>query len=133
MSETQGITIYSIPNCMGCKMTAAALEKAGVRFSMVDLTTLPPEVIAAFKAEGFMQAPIVQTGQGEQWSGFRPDKIKQAVETMPASMVEDALAAIHEARSGKPQPNHTKPTTTPPDPTRSDGGQHRSGHRPPRR
>lgn len=102
MTDTEVLTIYSAPNCMGCKMTARALQKAGVKFKLVDLTTLSPEAIEAFKADGLMQAPIVRTGEGDQWSGFRPDKIKQTVETMPADQVDEALAKIYEERFGKP-------------------------------
>lgn len=109
MTDTEVITIYSAPNCMGCKMTARALQKAGVKFKLVDLTTLSPEAIEAFKAEGLMQAPIVRTGEGDQWSGFRPDKIKQTVETMPADQVDEALAKIDEERFGKPM-DTAKPT-----------------------
>lgn len=91
-------------------MTARALQKAGVRFNVVDLTTLAPEAIEAFKADGLMQAPIVRTGEGDQWSGFRPDKIKQTVETMPADQVDETLAKIYEEKFGKPmdKPNPTQ-------------------------
>lgn len=109
MTDTEVLTIYSAPNCMGCKMTARALQKAGVKFKLVDLTTLSPEAIEAFKADGLMQAPIVRTGEGDQWSGFRPDKIKQTVETMPADQVDEALAKIYEERFGKPM-DTAKPT-----------------------
>lgn len=109
MTDTEVLTIYSAPNCMGCKMTARALQKAGGKFKLVDLTTLSPEAIEAFKAEGLMQAPIVRTGEGDQWSGFRPDKIKQTVETMPADQVDEALAKIYEERFGKPM-DTAKPT-----------------------
>ena len=112
MTDAEVLTIYSAPNCMGCKMTARALQKAGVKFKLVDLTTLSPEAIEAFKAEGLMQAPIVRTGEGDQWSGFRPDKIKQTVETMPAEQVDEALAKIYEERFGKPmdKPNPKQET-----------------------
>lgn len=111
------LTIYSLPNCMGCKMTARALEKAGVKFKIVDLTTLAPEAIEAFKADGLMQAPIVKTSEGESWSGFRPDKIKTATEKMPAAEVEEALANIYEARTGKPlnKPEPEKPNADRPE------------------
>ena len=33
-----------------------------------------PEPVEQFKAEGLMQAPIVEAN-GERWSGFRPDKL----------------------------------------------------------
>ena len=109
MTDTEVLTIYSAPNCMGCKMTARALQKAGVKFKLVDLSSLSPEAIEAFKAEGLMQAPIVRTGEGDHWSGFRPDKIKQTVETMPADQVDEALAKIYEERFGKPM-DTAKPT-----------------------
>lgn len=69
------ITIYSLPDCMACKATARVLEKAGILFEVVDLSGAP-EALEAFKAQGLMQAPVVQTPDGQQWSGFRPDRIK---------------------------------------------------------
>ena len=73
------ITIYSLPNCMACKMTAKQLEKAGLDIEVVDLAQAP-EALEAFKAQGIKQAPVVQTPQGEQWSGLRTDKIKQTIQ-----------------------------------------------------
>lgn len=76
-SEEVKLTVYSADNCMACKATVRALKQAGLDFSVIDLATLPPEQIQVFKDQGLLQAPIVQSPTGEQWAGFRPDKIKE--------------------------------------------------------
>ncbi len=77
------LTIYSKERCVQCVATYRALGKAGIdSYNIVDLSDVPNK-IEEFKAEGLLQAPIVDTGQ-ERWSGFRPDKIKeyaQSIET----------------------------------------------------
>lgn len=66
-------TVYTLPGCSQCRMTAKALTSAGVDFTTVDLTTVP-EKGDALREAGYMQAPIVETDT-DTWTGFRPDKI----------------------------------------------------------
>ncbi|MDO5663173.1 MAG: glutaredoxin-like protein NrdH [Brachybacterium sp.] len=68
------ITVYSKPMCVQCDATKRALNKAGVDYALVDLTE-DAEALATVKALGYMQAPVVITGD-DHWAGFRPDKIK---------------------------------------------------------
>lgn len=69
------ITVYSKENCVQCDATYRALGKRALEYTVVMLEDRP-ELVEQFMEEGFMQAPIVDTGT-EKWSGFRPDKIKE--------------------------------------------------------
>lgn len=68
------ITVYSKPSCVQCDATYRALNKQGLEYDVVDITT-DPEALESVKALGYQQAPVVFAG-GDHWSGFRPDKIK---------------------------------------------------------
>ncbi|WP_127125337.1 glutaredoxin-like protein NrdH [Georgenia sp. SYP-B2076] len=71
------ITVYSKPSCVQCDATYRALNKQGLEYEVVDITT-DPEALESVKALGYQQAPVVFAG-GDHWSGFRPDKIKALV------------------------------------------------------
>ncbi|MBB5830504.1 glutaredoxin-like protein NrdH [Brachybacterium aquaticum] len=68
------ITVYSKPLCVQCDATKRALNKAGVAYDVVDITE-DADALAKVKSLGYVQAPVVITGE-DHWSGFRPDKIK---------------------------------------------------------
>ncbi|MBV7412545.1 glutaredoxin-like protein NrdH [Dermabacteraceae bacterium TAE3-ERU27] len=81
------ITVYSKPMCVQCDATKRALNKAGLDYTVVDLTE-DAEALAKVKSLGYMAAPVVITGN-DHWSGFRPDKIKaltRSVERMAAAV-----------------------------------------------
>ncbi|MGQ4535025.1 glutaredoxin-like protein NrdH [Dermabacteraceae bacterium P13115] len=81
------ITVYSKPMCVQCDATKRALNKAGLDYTVVDLTE-DAEALAKVKALGYMAAPVVITAN-DHWSGFRPDKIKaltRSVERMVAAV-----------------------------------------------
>jgi glutaredoxin-like protein NrdH len=66
-------TLYTTPGCPQCMVTEIALEKNGVQYDVVDLST-NPEALERVKAMGYMQAPVIETDD-DHWSGFQPDKI----------------------------------------------------------
>lgn len=68
------ITVFSKPNCVQCTATYRALDKHGLDYTIVDLST-DAEALDSVKALGYQQAPVVLAG-GDHWAGFRPDKIK---------------------------------------------------------
>jgi glutaredoxin-like protein NrdH len=58
-------------------MTKKFLDRKGIDFDEADLET-DPDQLEKFKADGFMQAPIVVLGHdGRRWAGFRPDLIEE--------------------------------------------------------
>lgn len=77
------ITVYSKPMCVQCDATKRALNKAGVAYSVVDVTE-DAAALDRIKSMGYMQAPVVITG-ADHWSGFRPDKIKALAGSASAS------------------------------------------------
>lgn len=68
------ITVYSKPMCVQCDATKRALHKAGLEYSVVDVTE-DADALAYVMSLGYLQAPVVTT-DADHWSGFRPDKIK---------------------------------------------------------
>ncbi|OYN98401.1 glutaredoxin-like protein NrdH [Enemella evansiae] len=71
------VTVYTKPSCVQCKATYRALDKEGVEYDVIDIST--DEVARDYvMALGHLQAPVVVT-DNDHWSGFRPDRIKQLV------------------------------------------------------
>ncbi len=69
------ITVYTKPACVQCNATKKALDKAGLAYELVDIT-LDNEARDFVMALGYVAAPVV-IADGEHWSGFRPERIKQ--------------------------------------------------------
>lgn len=76
MSTTASVTVYTKPACVQCNATYKALDKQGVTYDVVDIST-NPEARDYVMALGYLQAPVVVAGD-DHWSGFRPDRIKSA-------------------------------------------------------
>lgn len=75
--DTDTITVYTKPSCPQCDATKRCLTKHGIAFRTVDLTT-DPEALAFVQSLGYTAAPVVVTGSGDHWAGFRPDRLKVA-------------------------------------------------------
>lgn len=71
------ITVYTKPACVQCNATYRALDKAGVEYSVIDITE-DSEARDYVMALGYLQAPVVVVGE-DHWSGFRPDRIKSLI------------------------------------------------------
>lgn len=76
------ITVYSKPSCVQCTATYKALDKHGLDYEVVDITT-DPDARDYVMALGHLQAPVVVAGD-EHWSGFRPGRIKDLAKEMVA-------------------------------------------------
>lgn len=68
------VTVYTKPACVQCNATYKALDKAGIAYAKVDIST-DDEAREYVLGLGYLQAPVVVAGQ-DHWSGFRPDRIK---------------------------------------------------------
>ncbi|MFW0797621.1 glutaredoxin-like protein NrdH [Gordonia sp. CPCC 205515] len=68
------ITVYTKPACVQCNATYKALEKAGLEYTIVDIST-DTDARDYVMGLGYLQAPVVVAGD-DHWSGFRPDRIK---------------------------------------------------------
>ena len=67
------ITVYSKPACVQCTATTRALDRQGIDYTIIDVST----DIAAYERVqqlGYRQVPVVIAGE-QHWAGFRPDMI----------------------------------------------------------
>lgn len=81
---TMTVTVYSKPACVQCNATYRALDKKGIAYEVVDMSQ-DPAALERVRALGYMQAPVVMTGD-DHWSGFRPDKIEELAATAASSV-----------------------------------------------
>ncbi|WP_104091804.1 glutaredoxin domain-containing protein [Arthrobacter sp. GMC3] len=70
------IIVYSKPGCQQCKFTCLTLERAGIPFDVVDLTT-NTAALEYVQDLGYSQAPIVVVSDHHHWSGFNPTEIER--------------------------------------------------------
>jgi glutaredoxin-like protein NrdH len=68
------VTVWTTSNCVQCMQTKKQFDKLGIAYEEQSLED-NPLALDGFKAQGFLQAPIVTT-DNRTWSGFRLDKIK---------------------------------------------------------
>ena len=75
------ITVYSKSSCVQCTATYRALDKAGAQYDVVDLTgdDAARDYVLSL---GYLQAPVVVTTDGAHWSGYRPDQIAAALQSI---------------------------------------------------
>ncbi|MCZ4537755.1 glutaredoxin-like protein NrdH [Gordonia terrae] len=74
MSENTTITVYTKPACVQCHATYKALDKQGLTYQVVDIST-DDTARDYVMSLGYLQAPVVVAGS-EHWSGFRPDRVR---------------------------------------------------------
>ena len=68
------VTVYTKPGCVQCNATYRALDKAGITYTVIDITE-DSDARDHVLALGYLQAPVIVTDTGEHWSGYRPDRI----------------------------------------------------------
>jgi glutaredoxin-like protein NrdH len=73
------LTVYTQPSCQPCKATKRWLDKRGIIYQEVDVTTSPKDA-EAIRALGFKEAPVVIVSSGDpeldlMWSGFDPNNL----------------------------------------------------------
>lgn len=68
------ILVITSPGCQPCRMTKKMLEDRGIDFTERNVSE-DFEALELAKSLGHSSSPVVVTGAGEHWSGFRPDKI----------------------------------------------------------
>ena len=77
------VTVYVLPNCIQCTMTKHALDTAGIRYEVVDLSVddAAHDLVSGL---GYRSAPVIVLG-ADGWSGFRPDRIANLANRSPAA------------------------------------------------
>jgi glutaredoxin-like protein NrdH len=88
--------VYSKPACVQCTATYKALNKAGIDYETVDIST-NPDARDYVMSLGYQQAPVVVAGE-HHWSGFRPDRVKAVAAQKRSSSPSppDTAAAMSE-------------------------------------
>jgi glutaredoxin-like protein NrdH len=71
--EIMSITVYSKPACVQCTATTRALDRQGINYQVVDVST-NSEAFDLVQGLGYRQVPVVIAGE-QHWAGFRPDMI----------------------------------------------------------
>lgn len=69
------VTLYTKPSCVQCTATKRALDKNGIDYETTDIS-LDDDARNYVVGLGHLQAPVIVVGE-ENWSGFRPDRIKK--------------------------------------------------------
>jgi glutaredoxin-like protein NrdH len=67
------VTVYTNPSCVQCDQTKRYLDRVGIPYAVVDLST-NEEAAAMVIAKGHKSAPVVITDKNE-WSGFQLTKL----------------------------------------------------------
>lgn len=82
--QTEEIVVFVKPSCVQCNATFNALDKRGLEYEVVDITTNRGS-LGYLMNLGYIQAPVIIVGRlgrpDEHWSGFRPDRIKDIVDS----------------------------------------------------
>lgn len=73
------IKVYTKPGCQPCRMTKRQLDKMGVEYVTVDISTdddAQDYIVNTLKQKS---VPVVEflDGAEEPFSGYRPDRLKQ--------------------------------------------------------
>lgn len=77
------ITVYTKPACVQCTGTKRALDKAGLEYELIDISQ-DDEARKYVMGLGHLQAPVVVT-ETDNWSGFRPERIKDLAASLVAA------------------------------------------------
>ena len=67
------ITVYSKPACVQCAATTRALDRQGIDYTIIDVST-DAAAYELVQGLGYRQVPVVVAGE-LHWAGFRPDMI----------------------------------------------------------
>lgn len=76
------VTLYTKPNCPGCKLSKQILDEEKIPYETKDLTLDPEAYKHVTENLGYSSAPVVQwEGKegtvGGNFAGFKPDKLRE--------------------------------------------------------
>jgi len=76
------VRVYTKDRCQQCTLTKRLLDRLDVQYVEEDATD--ERNLEAFKALGFLSAPVVVVGESgdDMWAGFQPDRIKEVAERL---------------------------------------------------
>jgi len=70
---SMSIIVYSKPACVQCHATTRALDRKGLDYQVIDIST-DSDAYKRVEILGYRQVPVVVAGDSH-WAGFRPDMI----------------------------------------------------------
>lgn len=105
-AQAPELTVYTKPDCPGCKMTKRELDKAGAHYTEIDLTTRP-DLIEQFRAEGLRSAPVVELG-AERVAGFNVVKIRAIAAQAMSPTPPTAPAPTGASQQPAPRPSGSR-------------------------
>lgn len=70
----KNITVYGKPNCMQCDFTKKYLDRMGLEYQSVDVTT-DQQALEEVQQMGFHGLPVVVADGMAPWAGYRPDDL----------------------------------------------------------
>ncbi len=73
------VTVYSKRGCPGCQATYTSLRRLGVPFTGIDVEEIPGARDRVRDLEYTSLPVIVVESTGENWWGFRPDRLRKLV------------------------------------------------------
>ena len=79
-TQRVAVAVYEKKSCPGCHATKRWLEKRGITYTAVDISTDPTARAYVVDVLGYMQAPVIVLSTGEHWSGFQPDLLQEHLE-----------------------------------------------------
>lgn len=82
------ISIYTTPECAQCRMTKKMLDEANVPYESIDLSQ-DAEALEMVRELGYTAAPVVIT-DSTHWSGFRHERILNAIAQYRTNLVHEA-------------------------------------------
>jgi len=106
LSQVPELTVYTKPDCPGCKMTKRELDKAGAPYNEIDLTTRP-DLVEQFRAEGLRSAPVVELG-AERVAGFNVVKIRAIAAQAMSPTPPTAPAPTGASQQPAPRPSGSR-------------------------
>lgn len=76
------VVVLSKPSCVQCKATYRELDKHKIPYEIIDMSQDLTALDYALSL-GHQSAPVV-VADGDNWSGFRPDKIAEVKDRLEA-------------------------------------------------
>ena len=81
------VIVYTKPRCKHCQDTKRMFNQLGVEYEEVDVTTSQIALARIKDDWGFTQAPVIEVQDFDVWSGFNPDKIREAAKFLAETTI----------------------------------------------
>jgi glutaredoxin-like protein NrdH len=76
------VVLYSKPGCVQCNSSERKFKKENIEYVKIDITQ-DEDAYNRVVELGYAQVPVIETEDGDHWSGYQPEKI-EALKPAPA-------------------------------------------------